>query len=60
MSLRQRAEKLCLFELLGDAEGVNEENELYKQITPKQVQQLAKKMLIKENCSLLKIKAKQA
>lgn len=60
LSLRQRAEKLCLFELLGDAEGVNEENELYKQITPKQVQQLAKKMLIKENCSLLKIKAKQA
>lgn len=53
-----RAMALCYFELLGDAEMINGENEKYASITADMVKHAADKMLQKENCSLLKIKAK--
>lgn len=55
--LLNRAMNLCIYELLGDANGVNEENNLYQQITSEQIQDLAKEILRKENCSLLRVKA---
>jgi len=50
---------LCLFELLGDANGINEEHEIYQQITPAHLQQMAKMILRPENCSVIKVKARK-
>ncbi len=58
--LLNRAMNLCMYELLGDANGVNEENALYQQITAHQIQELANTILIKENCSVLRVKAIQS
>lgn len=55
--LLNRAMNLCLYELLGDANGVNEENDLYQQITAEHIQKIAQIVLRKENCSLLRVKA---
>jgi predicted Zn-dependent peptidase len=55
--LLNRAMNLCNYELLGDANGVNEENELYQSITAEHIQAVAKELLRKENCSLLRVKA---
>ncbi len=55
--LLNRAMNLCQYELLGDANGVNEEHQLYQQITPAHIQELASELLIPQNCSLLKVKA---
>ena len=58
--LLNRAMNLCLYELLGDANGVNEENAFYQSITSVHIQQLGKTMLRKENCSVLRVKAIKA
>jgi len=58
--LLNRAMNLCIYELLGDANGVNEENTLYQSITAEHIQKQAAAMLQKENCSLLRVKALQA
>src|SRR6218665_58205 len=55
--LLNRAMNLCMYELLGDANGVNEETQLYQQIAPEQIQLVAKEILRKENCSVLRVKA---
>ena len=55
--LLNRAMNLCYFELLGDADGINEEAQIYEAIMPKHIQAISKKILIKTNCSLLKVKA---
>lgn len=55
--LLNRAMNLCQYELLGDANGVNEEHQLYQQITPEHIQLLANEILTQQNCSLLKVKA---
>lgn len=52
-----RAMALCYFELLGDASLINSENEKYMSITPEKLRSVAKHVIRKENCSLLKIKA---
>jgi predicted Zn-dependent peptidase len=54
--LLNRAMNLCFYELLGDANGVNEEHLIYQAITPEALQFTANEILRKENCSLLKIK----
>jgi zinc protease len=54
--LLNRAMNLCFYELLGDANGVNEEHLIYQAITPEGLQFTANKILRNENCSLLKIK----
>lgn len=58
--LLNRAMNLSLYELLGDANGVNEENDLYQSVTAQHIQELGKTMLRKENCSVLRVKAIQA
>lgn len=55
--LLNRAMNLCIFELLGDAEGINEEALIYSKITPKDLLRVSKTTLKKTNCSLLKVKA---
>jgi hypothetical protein len=50
---------LCTFELLGDANGINEEKEIYNAIEPSHLNEMAKYVLVKTNCTLLKVKAKQ-
>ena len=55
--LLHRAMNLCMFELLGDANQINEEGHLYQQISTEDLLRVAKDILLKENCSLLKVKA---
>jgi predicted Zn-dependent peptidase len=57
--LLNRAMNLCQFELLGDANGINEEHEIYLKIRPEHLKHTAKNILRPENCSLLKVKARQ-
>ncbi len=57
--LLSRAMNLCSFELLGDADGINQENLLYQAIKPGNLKLMANKILVRKNCSLLKIKASQ-
>jgi zinc protease len=56
--LLNRAMNLCVFELLGDAEGINLEREIYDSIQPEHLQESAMRLFRKENCTLLKVKAK--
>jgi predicted Zn-dependent peptidase len=58
--LLNRAMNLAYFELLGDADGVNQEAILYEQIQPEHILAIAKEILQKTNCSLLKVKAIQS
>jgi zinc protease len=56
--LLNRAMNLCYFELLGDADGINEELEIYNQIEAEHIQEAAHTILIPENCSLLRVQSK--
>lgn len=58
--LLNRAMNLAYFELLGDADGVNQEAILYEQIQPEHILANAQDILQKTNCSLLKVKAIQS
>lgn len=55
--LLNRAMNLCVFELLGDANGINTEHEIYHAIQPSHLQETALHILKPTNCSLLKVKA---
>jgi predicted Zn-dependent peptidase len=55
--LLNRAMNLCMFELLGDANGINTEHEIYQSIRPGHLQETAMRLLIPTNCSILKVKA---
>lgn len=57
--LLNRAMNLCQFELLGDANGINEEAEIYDAIQPSHLQAIAMQLFQKSNCSLLKVNATQ-
>ncbi len=57
--LLNRAMNLCIFELLGDANGINEEAEIYAKITAKDLKRVSQSILKKTNCTLLKVKAKK-
>lgn len=55
--LLNRAMNLSLFELLGDANGINHEQAAYQAITADHIQEVSKVLFKKENCSLLRVKA---
>jgi predicted Zn-dependent peptidase len=55
--LLNRAMNLCFYELLGDAQGVNQENYFYQSITPEMLRLEAIEILQKERCSRLNIKS---
>jgi hypothetical protein len=48
---------LSFFELLGDANGVNEEQKIIDQINENQIHTMANLILNPQNCSILKVKA---
>ena len=53
--LLNKSISLCMFELLGDANGINEEIQIYNNIQNDDILGFANSTLRKENCSLLKI-----
>ena len=55
--LLNRAMNLSQFELIGDANGINEEATIYDAIQPGHLQETAMKLFKKSNCSLLKVNA---
>lgn len=55
--LLNRAMNLSFFELLGDAEGINQEEEIYNAIEAEHLQAYAQLILKKENCSRLYIQS---
>jgi len=55
--LLNRTMNLCYFELLGDANGINEEAILYDKIQAEHIQAVANEILQENNCTLLKVKA---
>ncbi|MFN8152888.1 MAG: pitrilysin family protein [Bacteroidia bacterium] len=58
MSIGNKALNLAYFELLGDAELCNRQTDLYRAVTADQIQEVARKILIPGNCSILRYKAK--
>ncbi len=58
--LLNRAMSLSMYELLGDAEEINQENEHYQNITAAEIKRVANDVLQKDRCSVLYIKSKQS
>ena len=56
-SALNKAMNLAFFEALGDVELINREAELYQQITPEDIQRVARQILTLENCSEVYYKA---
>ncbi len=56
-SILNKAINLAFFELLGDAELINEEAKFYQAINTKDIKRLANKILTRENCSELYYRA---
>jgi zinc protease len=52
-----RAMNLSFFELLGDANGVNEEQKIIDEINESHIHSIANEILVETNCSILKVKA---
>jgi predicted Zn-dependent peptidase len=50
-----RAMNLCYYELLGDANEINHENDHYRKIHSTDIQRMAKTILQRSNCSLLTV-----
>ena len=59
MGIANKALNLAYYELLGDASECNKQAEYYNQVTSNQIMQVAKNILIKENCSILRYHAKK-
>ena len=52
-----KAMNLAFFELLGDANRINEEVDLYQEVTRRDIQKAAQQIFKEENCSALYYKA---
>lgn len=59
MSVLNKAMSLCSFELLGDAEMINQEVSRYLKVNVEQLQTVSKELFREENCSVLFYKAKK-
>jgi zinc protease len=59
MSVLNKAMNLCSFELVGDAEMINQQMDNYTSITPRDLQEEAMEIFQEENCSVLFYKAKK-
>jgi len=55
--LLNRAMNLSFYELLGDIDEINKETEIYGRITPQDVQRVARNILQKTTCTLLKVQS---
>ena len=58
-NILNKAINLAFFELIGDADLINQEVGFYLQITPEEVQKMAQQILTPENCSELYYRAKR-
>jgi zinc protease len=59
MSVLNKAMNLCSYQLLGDAEMINQQMDNYTSITPRDLQEEAMEIFKEENCSVLFYKAKK-
>ncbi|HQU59125.1 MAG TPA: insulinase family protein, partial [Saprospiraceae bacterium] len=59
LSALNKAINLAYFELLGDADLINREAELYQQVTTDSLQRVSKALFIEDNCSELFYKAQK-
>lgn len=59
MGVEGKALNLAIFELMGDADGVNQEAEKYQDVKVERVKELAEKTLVDSNCSTLYYHAKK-
>ena len=59
LNILNKAINLAFFELLGDADLINREAELYSRISPRDIQAMARNMFTEENCSTLFYKARK-
>ena len=59
MSVLNKAMNLCSYELLGDAEMINQQMDNYTSITPRDLQEESMEIFNEENCSVLFYKAKK-
>mgnify|MGYP006285956251 FL=1 len=57
-SALHKAMNMAYYELLGDAEQINTENEKYQQVTPQDIQRVSQQILASSNCSTLYYSAK--
>jgi predicted Zn-dependent peptidase len=57
VGLLNRAMKLCVYELLGDANLINQEDKHYQDISSEDIRCVSNEILVKENCSLLRVKS---
>ncbi len=60
MGVEGKALNLAIFELMGDAEGVNQEAEKYQAVNVEHVKELVEKTLVDTNCSTLYYHAKKS
>lgn len=60
LSVLNRAINLAFFEILGNAELINQEAQLYRQVSSAQLQQMAQWILVEENCSEVYYEAEEA
>ncbi|MBB77466.1 MAG: peptidase M16 [Crocinitomicaceae bacterium] len=58
MGILNQAMNLCYYELLGDADMINKESNIYNQIEVNDINRVAKSILKKSSCSLLKVRKK--
>lgn len=60
MSVLNKAMSLCFYELIGGADGINQEVDKYKAVTVEEIQRVAQEMFNLENCSVLNYYAKKS
>ncbi|MEO0728354.1 MAG: insulinase family protein, partial [Bacteroidota bacterium] len=51
LNVLNRAINLAFFEILGNAELINQEAQLYRRVSAQQLQDMAQRILVEENCS---------
>ncbi len=59
MSIGNKALNLAYFEMLGNADLANQQENLYNSVSSNQIKAIAKRILVKSNCSILRYQAKQ-
>ena len=60
VNILNKAMNLAYYELLGDANMINQEIDKYRKVSVEEIQNIAKKIFRKENCSTLYYLSKQS
>jgi predicted Zn-dependent peptidase len=59
MSIGNKALNLAYYEMLGNADLANQQENLYNSVSCDQIKSIAKRILVKSNCSILRYQANQ-